>query len=302
MRRTPVLEPGLVFSRLTVVGSAPAARGGRRSICKCSCGQEVEVYSRNLLLGNTTSCGCIKTEKFVAMAKETFTTHGQVDSPEYRTWSGMVDRCENPNTPSFERYGARGIVVCSRWRWGTRHRSGFEMFLKDMGPRPKGTSIERIDNDKGYLPTNCKWGTREEQANNQRPKRKGIPDRIKRLVIDRQGSRCPCGEAFSAERPAQFDHRPALIARKVDYKLKVYIPDQLDPEFIEALHSDCHLQRTVGRKPGAAKTAVNKGSDSWLKTKFKRLEQPSKKRRAKIPARARPWPKSPFAKRAPRSR
>lgn len=82
-------------------------------------------------------------------------------SSEYTIWSGMKSRCTNPNDPNFKRYGARGISICKRW-------TKFENFFNDMGPRPFGKSIDRIDNSKRYMPSNCKWSNRKEQSQNRR--------------------------------------------------------------------------------------------------------------------------------------
>lgn len=87
--------------------------------------------------------------------------HGPGNSPEYRTWSAMIQRTCNPRSKDFPNYGGRGIDVCIAWL-------EFENFLYDMGPRPPGTTLDRIDNSKGYNPDNCRWATREQQARNKR--------------------------------------------------------------------------------------------------------------------------------------
>jgi hypothetical protein len=86
-------------------------------------------------------------------------------SPEYRFWCNMISRTTNPKIPRFADYGGRGITVCDRWK-------SFESFLADMGPRPPGMTIERVDNDRGYFPKNCKWATPKEQRANQRSYRR----------------------------------------------------------------------------------------------------------------------------------
>jgi len=89
-------------------------------------------------------------------------THGMTGTPTYTSWAEMKQRCYNPNDPFFGRYGGRGIAVCDRWR------NSFEAFLEDMGVRPCGTTIDRVNNDEHYSPGNCRWATHKEQARHRR--------------------------------------------------------------------------------------------------------------------------------------
>jgi hypothetical protein len=121
---------------------------GRRWLCRCDCGTERWVMRADVIAGRTKSCGCGRK------------THGMEKSPEYRIWTDMKRRCYQPHRPDFARYGGRGITVCSEWM-------EFANFYSDMGPRPKGYTLDRSDNDGPYCKDNCHWIPRRAQERNK---------------------------------------------------------------------------------------------------------------------------------------
>jgi hypothetical protein len=158
------------FGRLLVMDRAPNAGSKVMWECLCDCGNTKPVNSHHLTSGKIQSCRCLQAE---ITAKRNL-THGCSESSVYGVWRSMINRCHLSSHVSFERYGARGIKVCQRWR------SSFTAFRDDMGPRPSDEvtatgkslwSIERKDNDGNYEPGNCKWATQEEQALNRRPRK-----------------------------------------------------------------------------------------------------------------------------------
>lgn len=144
---------GKRFSNLVVVARVSSDKQGVRWSCQCDCGGTIVAYAKELRAGHTKGCGCRQKRR----------THGLSFTPTYRSWCAMHVRCGSPRHPAFHRYGGRGITVCDRWKG----RGGFDAFLSDMGIRPPGRTLDRINNDGKYEPGNCRWSTPKEQRANQ---------------------------------------------------------------------------------------------------------------------------------------
>lgn len=149
---------GLKFGTLTPIEFRHFTKAGAAKWwCRCDCGVEKLVDSYGMRIGRIASCGCQKRIKFTARV----TKHGMYQSKTYKAWNGMMMRCTNKNTQFYKDYGGRGITVCERWK-------NFMNFRDDMGLAPEGLSLDRVDNDKGYSPENCRWTTRTIQMRNRR--------------------------------------------------------------------------------------------------------------------------------------
>jgi hypothetical protein len=152
---------GQCFGRLTVLSRAPDNTRAKRArwICSCSCGKQTIVSGNSLLRGNTRSCGCLRKEEVSRRRK----THGYTRTGTYLSYRAARSRCENVHNANFLHYGGRGIKFLFK---------SFEHFLAEMGERPEGKSLERIDNDGHYEASNCCWDTRLQQCNNKRSNRR----------------------------------------------------------------------------------------------------------------------------------
>lgn len=179
----PVEMIGLKFNRLTVTKQVASivypSTVMRAYEAVCDCGKTVIVQGADLRSGNTKSCGCWRVEN----TRRIKTTHGDARvgkiTPEWRAWCNLIRRCEDPSVDRYPAYGGRGIKVCKRWK------KSYPNFLSDMGRKPGPThSIDRIDVNGDYKPSNCRWATPEEQKVNKRP-----DYRTRRLLDNKPSSR-----------------------------------------------------------------------------------------------------------------
>lgn len=154
---------GVKFNYLTVIKNSTDSGCGKRLVyCKCDCGNERDFILDNVKNGSTKSCGCFNIKTIGALNR----SHGKRWTIEYNTWCSMKARCYRKTSPDFATYGGVGIIVCDRWI------NSFQNFFDDMGSKPTSQhSIDRIDTNGNYEPSNCRWATKEQQSENRKSSR-----------------------------------------------------------------------------------------------------------------------------------
>lgn len=171
--QSPVNYLGRVYGRLTVVSETSpiklqSGKRNRRVKCLCVCGTIKVIQVSSLISGRTHSCGCLRSEVAGRNIKALNTTHGKTGTSLYKTWDSLKQRCLNTNDKDYLNYGGRGITVYIPW---INNFVAFASYVdKCLGPRPRNHSLDRIDNNLGYMPGNLRWATASDQRKNQRNK------------------------------------------------------------------------------------------------------------------------------------
>ena len=165
MRRKLEIKSGDRYGKLTIIKESQSIRTKSGSLqrmveCSCDCGNVKIVNLYHLLKNNINSCGCL----YKTISSKNSLKHHMYSTPEYFTWKSMKARCTNPKSTGYKNYGERGIIICERWV------KSFNNFYEDMGKRPLGYTLDRIDPNGNYEPTNCRWATIKEQSINKRKK------------------------------------------------------------------------------------------------------------------------------------
>lgn len=208
---------GKRYGRLLVLDRAEDAISARsrhtRWNCICDCGKLVTVRSSGIMTGDTRSCGCLRRDLLNEKSSK------KSKMPEYGIYRSIISRCLNPNVKRYNNYGGRGINICQRWL------DGFENFIADMGERPSVYhSIERIDNNGGYSPENCKWATMDEQAKN-RSNNYFIEFGGERMILQDWSKRIGINHSNLKKRIERWGVEEALTrpVKKADCRNKKYI-------------------------------------------------------------------------------
>lgn len=201
MPKAPLrISQGATFGRLTAESRVENVGGRQRWRFSCSCGGSIETPVERVISGRTLSCGCLRAESWRTVRQAGPAAkfkHGASKSLAGVSWKNMMNRCTNPSASNYSDYGGRGIGVCERWR-------NFDNFFADMGERPsRRHSIERIENDKGYEPGNCRWATKAEQQRNTR----------RSLTATFQGRTMTLFEIYARGRPDGSVTRATFVAR-----------------------------------------------------------------------------------------
>lgn len=152
---------GQKFSRLIVTAEGDRKGGRVAWVCDCECGGKAHVRSSDLKSGSVRSCGCLLAGPTAANVRHGHSARRERPTPTYNSWRGMIDRCTNEGHISYPFYGAKGVTVCDRWK-------DFTNFLADMGERPEGKTIDRINPEGNYEPSNCRWADWKTQRANRR--------------------------------------------------------------------------------------------------------------------------------------
>lgn len=206
---------GRTVNKLTVIKRVENVKRQPAWLCKCECGGEIRVLGHTLRSQDIADCGCGSRERRAAVRR----THGMTNTPEFKIWSLIKERCLKPNCKAWKWYGGKGITLCDRWL-------KFENFYADMGPRPSEKhSVDRVDNTRGYSPDNCRWATDIQQANNRTNNvlitREGVTQTMKQwaqqlgipyaVVKARRLSGVPDSELFAPSPRREYN-------RRIEYK------------------------------------------------------------------------------------
>lgn len=156
---------GQIFERLTVIKCMGKNKHGQSLwLCRCDCGKEKIIDGNSLRKGFTKSCGCLQKEGITSRQLKHGHAKKEYRSNTYSVWHSILQRCNNPKNQAYKDYGGRGITVCQRWL-------KFENFLKDIGEIPKGLTLDRANNNRGYFPNNWRLATPKQQSRNRRNNR-----------------------------------------------------------------------------------------------------------------------------------